>query len=57
MSKLEELKKELDEVETSIFYNNMVDRWGDAEFRQSNILHERKRELEKQIEMEEKKSA
>lgn len=53
MEKLEQLKKELEEVRESKFYLEMKDRWTNEDFKTNDKFNEKIKELEKEIEKEE----
>ena len=48
--KIEALKKELDEIETSKFYLDMKDHWSADDYRINEIYNNRIRKLKAQIE-------
>ena len=49
MPTTEELEKELADVENSIFYLSMTDRWDDGDYRRHNELYDRKFKLEEML--------
>lgn len=51
MKTIEELEKELEEVEDEIFLNQMIDDWHLENFNLDDKLNKRKRELKQEIEM------
>lgn len=51
MKTIEELEKELEEVEDEIFLNKMIDGWHLENFNLDDKLNKRKRELKQEIEM------
>ena len=46
---IEELEKELADIEDSLFYINMVDRWTEEDSNRYSKLSRRKREIEEEL--------
>ena len=50
MSKLEELKKELEDLEHKEFMLQMIDHWTQEDYRYDNELHQKIMKVKKEIE-------
>ena len=46
---IEEIQKELADIENSLFYLFMTDRWDDGDFKKQDKLYDRKHELEEEL--------